>query len=154
MKEGYEKLKKEHDELQLECAQLQHDNVKRVREMKEMEIQLKHATFDEDSFRNDDEKVRFFTGLTNWDILSKLFHFVTPYLVGHQSLTPFQQLMLTLMRLRLASSGIELGYQFSIHPSTVFRIFFKCYRDVICTFEDLDCMARKGSFAKNSANGF
>ena len=31
--------------------------------------------------------------------------------------------MLMLMRLRLASSGVELGYHFNIHPSTVSRIF-------------------------------
>ena len=86
-------------------------------------VQEKHEVFGIDDFQGNDEKVRFFTGLTNWEILSKLFEFVKPHLVGHQSLTPFQQLMLTLMRLRLASSGVELGYHFNIHPSTVSRIF-------------------------------
>ena len=122
LKEDYEKMKKEHEKLQLKCAQLQDDNFKRVREKKEMQM---HATFDEDSFRDDDEKVRFFIGLTNWDILSINYSNLLrhAYLVGHPSLTPFQQLMLTLMRLRLAGSGIELGYQFGIHPSTVSCIF-------------------------------
>ena len=82
----------------------------------------KHA-FGIDDFQGNDEKVCFFTGLTNWEILSKVYAFVKPHLVGHLSLTPFQQLMLTLMRLRLASSGVELGYHFNIHPSTVSRIF-------------------------------
>ncbi len=74
-------------------------------------------------FKESDDKVRFFTGLTNWDILSKLFQFVLPHFVTHSSLSKFQQLSLTLMRLRLGSTGVELGYHFGIHPSTVCRIF-------------------------------
>ena len=84
----------------------------------------KREVFGIDDFCENDEKVRFFTRLTNWEILSKLYAFVKPHLVGHQCLSPFQQLMLTLMRLRLASSGVELGYHYNIHPSTVSRIFF------------------------------
>lgn len=57
----------------------------------------KHKVFGIDYSQGNDEKVCFFTGLTNWEILSKLFEFVKPHLVGHQSLTPFQQLMLTMM---------------------------------------------------------
>ena len=111
IKEDFEKLKKEHHELLLKSAE------------KEVQGKLNHAAFDEDEFRDNDDKVRFFTGLTNWEVLEKLFQFVRAYLVGHPSLSPFQQLILTLMRLRLASSGVELGYHFGIHPSTVSRVF-------------------------------
>ena len=38
-------------------------------------------------------------------------------------LSPFQQLLLTLMRLRLNLSGADLGFRFNIHKSTVSRIF-------------------------------
>lgn len=44
---------------------LQDDNLKWVRE-EEVEMQLKHVTFDED------ERVCFFTGLTNWGILRSI----------------------------------------------------------------------------------
>ena len=114
MKEDFEKLKKDHHELLLKTA---------GETELAIQVQTKREVFGVDEFSGNDEKVRFFTGLTNWEILSKLFEFVRPYLVGHQSLTPFQQLMITLMRLRLASSGVELGYHFNIHPSTVSRIF-------------------------------
>ena len=35
-------------------------------------VQEKHEVFGIDDFQGYDEKVRFFTGLTNWEILSKL----------------------------------------------------------------------------------
>ena len=114
LKNDFERLKKEHHKLLLKSAE---------EKAKEVELQLSRPTFDEDAFKDNDAKVRFFTGLTNWEVLYKLFQFVREHLIGHSSLTPFQQLMLTLMRLRLASSGIELGYHFGIHPSTVCRIF-------------------------------
>ena len=123
LKEVHEGLKNDHDELREKCAKLLVDNSQGVREKEELEKRLKLATYDEDCFRGNNDKVRFFTGLTNWDILTKLFQYVKPYLGDHLSLTPFQQLMLTLMRLRLSISGVQLGYHFGIHPSTVSRIF-------------------------------
>ena len=40
--------------------------------------------------------------------------------------------MIMLMRMCLGKSGIELGYQFGIHPSTVSRVFSYviCYPEV------------------------
>ena len=78
---------------------------------------------DEDSFRDNDGRVLFYTGLTNWKILFVVFNFVQSHVAatGHTSLSPFQQLLLTLMRLRLSLSVQDLGYR--IHKSTVCRIF-------------------------------
>ena len=118
----YEKLKKEHKDLKLKCAYTEVRYIGCVKEKKEMEEKLKLSAYEEDFFK---EKVCFFTGLTDWDTLMRLFKFVEHQLklIGHVSLTPFQQLILTLMRLRLACSGQDLGYRFNIHPSTVSRIF-------------------------------
>lgn len=62
LKEVHEKLKKEHDELRAKCAKLLMDNSQGVREKEEMEKWLKLATYDEDCFRDNNDKVRFF----NW----------------------------------------------------------------------------------------
>ena len=100
-------------------------------------------------FEQRDEKVCFFTGLTNWETLFKLCKFVEHHLVGHVVLTAFQQLMLTLIWLiRLASSGQGLGYQFCIHSSTVSRIL----GSVVCMVKLLDHVAREGSNEKNYAS--
>ena len=88
MKEDLEKLKKDYHELLLKTA---------TEKANKVQAQTKREVFGVEDFRGNDEKVRFFTGLTNWEILSKLFEFVRPYLVGHQSLTPFQLIMMTLM---------------------------------------------------------
>ena len=114
MKEDLAKLRKDYCELLLRTT----DQPATTRV-----VQEKNEVFGIDDFHGNNEKVRFFTGLTNWEMLSKLYAFVKPHLVGHQCITPFQQLMLTLIRLRLASSGVELGYHFNIHSSTVSRIF-------------------------------
>ena len=128
MKEEYEKMK-EHEKIKKELEILKDEHHKLLlhcaeKEVEEVQERLPSSIpYDEGDFRDKDDKVRFFTGLTNWEILSKLFEFVRPYLVGHPSLTPFQQLMIAFIRLRLGSSGVELGYHFRIHPSTVSRVF-------------------------------
>ena len=78
-----------------------------------------------ESFKGNDGKLCFFTGLPSWDILQKLFKYVHPCLssTSRSLLTPFQQLLLTLMRLRLNLSCADLGFRFNIHMSTVSRIF-------------------------------
>ena len=47
---------------------------------------------------SDDEKVLYYTGLSSWELFSKLFTctFVKPHLKQKSSLSPFQQLLMTL----------------------------------------------------------
>jgi hypothetical protein len=123
LKDEYEKLKEEHEALTKSHRQFVLQSAEKDLEEVVPKEQCNCTVYDESDFRDKDDKVRFFTGLTDWDTLWRLFKFVRPHLVGHSSLKPFQQLMLTLMRLRLGSSGIELGYKFGVHPSTVSRIF-------------------------------
>ena len=65
----------------------------------------------------------YYTGLSTWELLQKLFIYVKPYLKQHSSLSPFQQLLITLMRLRLNLCGQDLGYRFKVHASTICRTF-------------------------------
>lgn len=113
------------EQLRSRCDQLEIDNSSRTEEMEEKEKRLRLSALDENSFRDNDEKVRFYTGLTNWSILHTLYTYVQPYLhEGSRTfLSPFQQMMLTLMRLRLSLSGQDLAYRFGVHSSTVSRTF-------------------------------
>ena len=91
-------------------------------------------TLDEESFRDNDEKCVFFTGIPKWEVLLVLLAYLKPQLstASRRALTPFQQLLLTLMRLRLNLSGQDLAYQFNAHSSTVSRTFTYVI-EVMCT---------------------
>ena len=84
---------------------------------------LKKHSLDEAAFENDDNKVRYYTGLSTWKLLMVLFGYVQSYLKQRSNLTPFQQLLLTLMKLRLNLPGQDLAYRFHVHGSTVTRTF-------------------------------
>ena len=117
------KAEAEVKELKQICAKLEEENAALRAEKKE--LQGKSKALDEDFFRDDDEKVRYYTGLTNWNLLVTLIQFVQPSLSTHHrsALSPFQKLILTLMRLRLGLSGQDLGYRFGVHSSTISRTF-------------------------------
>ncbi|XP_002731860.1 uncharacterized protein LOC100372863, partial [Saccoglossus kowalevskii] len=76
-------------------------------------------------FKGDDYRVKFYTGLPNFLVLMHVFSFVEPYIsAGNKSsLTKFQQLILTLLRCRLNLSVQDLAYRFCVSSSTVSRIF-------------------------------
>ncbi|XP_026866705.1 THAP domain-containing protein 1 isoform X1 [Electrophorus electricus] len=88
-----------------------------------LESELKHLTLDSSQF--DDSKMKFFTGLPNLHTFMLLFSYVSSVLpvAAKQSLKPTQELLLTLMKLRLNLSEELLGHLFRIHQSTVSRIF-------------------------------
>ena len=88
-------------ELKVKCERLEKDNSCHVKERKIMEERLQETLLDEESFRENDDKVLFYIGLTNWRILFVVFTFVQSHIAAsrHTSLSPFQQLLLTLMRL-------------------------------------------------------
>ena len=68
-------------------------------------------------------KFYFFTGLSTWELFHVLFQYVKPQLKQHSILTPIQQLMITLMRLRLGLSGQDLAYHFRVSSATISRTF-------------------------------
>ena len=83
---------------------------------------LKYHVFDIERADADEARVSFYTGLPG-HIVDTLAGLVCPHLMQKGSLVPFQQLMLTLMKLRLGLSQADLGYRFQISQSTVSRIF-------------------------------
>ena len=81
--------------------------------------------FDETYFANDDEKVRFYTGLPAYDVLQTVFQNVSKFLARKSpTLSQFQEFVLMLMKLKLNMPMQDLAYHFGISISTVSRIFF------------------------------
>ena len=80
--------------------------------------------FDETYFANDDEKVRFYTGLPAYDMLKTVYQNVSPFVIRKSpTLSKFQECVLTLMKLKLNMPMQDLAYRFGISLPTVSRIF-------------------------------
>lgn len=81
--------------------------------------------FDENFFKNDQEKVKYYTGLPDFLTLNVLYAFVEPYIAHNSScvLTKFQTLVLALIKLRLNISHIDIAQKFGINKSSASRLF-------------------------------
>lgn len=70
---------------------------------------LRMNSLNEDSFKEDSDKVLFYTGLPNWSLLLCLFNFLknsSPDLKSSRGiLSPFQKALLGLIRMRLNLTG-------------------------------------------------
>ncbi|XP_034039900.1 uncharacterized protein LOC117522576 isoform X2 [Thalassophryne amazonica] len=79
----------------------------------------------EDSFRDNNEKTKVYTGLTTFTLLMAVFDLIRPTLEekSNEALTPFQQLLLTLMKLRLSVPLHYLSCVFRVQYTTVQRTF-------------------------------
>ncbi|XP_069128215.1 uncharacterized protein [Argopecten irradians] len=87
--------------------------------------QLAASSISEETFKFDDEKVKYFTGLPSFAVLMTLFWLVEPELsTSHNSsLTKFQKMILVLMRLKLNLPVTYLADKFKVSASTVSRTF-------------------------------
>lgn len=79
---------------------------------------------EENSFKDDDAKVRYYTGLTCFVLLMGILTQLLPFLQQTgQKLSPFQMLFSTLMCLRLNLPVQHIAYLFSVDRKTVSTTF-------------------------------
>ena len=79
---------------------------------------------DKEYFRSDD-KVRFYTGLPSYQILVSILNHVAPCVSRcTQTLDPFQEFIIVLIKLRLNVPFQDLAYRFLVSVATVLRIFW------------------------------
>ena len=91
---------------------------------------LEKMSLSESSLRNDPEKVRFYTGLPNYYVLETVMWLLAPHMDDTTKTSPknptrlskFQQLLLTLVRLRLDLRHQDLAYRFGVRVGTVTRV--------------------------------
>ncbi len=72
--------------------------------------------------------MKYYTGLPNYKTLMAVFNYVTRTLykdVGYNSLSLFQQFIITLIKLRLNLGDQDIAYWFKVNQSTVARYIQK-----------------------------
>ena len=86
------------------------------------------VTFSEASFEND-ETVKFYTGLPNLMVLKAVFAFVQTSVPSSElstnKLSSFQEFVATLVKLRLNSQVQDLAYRLDVSSATISRILLK-----------------------------
>ena len=100
--------------LHSECQALSSENLR---------LKQNLQTFTLEMFRNDNEKVRIFTGLQNFRVMVAILQQIQPLLNQRSTLHPFKQFLLTCMELKLGVSMPYLAQIFDVHPSTISRTF-------------------------------
>ena len=83
-------------------------------EVKKLKEENEELSLNEAAFKEKDEKVMYFTGLPSWQVLYTLLQFIRSHLKERSMITPFQQHLVTLMRLRLNLAGKDLAYHFGV----------------------------------------
>ncbi len=85
------------------------------------------SPFTESSFQSQSNSfISHYTGLPNFQVVKTVYTFVSSSSkFGNTKLTPFQEYVLTLMKLRLNLSSQDLAHRFGIHFSTVSKILLK-----------------------------
>ena len=108
-------------------SNMQHELDKLRQEKKKLEQEVEENSFDLKSFK-DDEKTKYYTGLSNLSLLISLFNFLQVYLPSSSKLTKFQQLLFVLMRLRLGCQIQDLAYRFNVLKPHISKNFFSDFR--------------------------
>ncbi|KAK0149998.1 THAP domain-containing protein 4 [Merluccius polli] len=92
-------------------------------EVCELRARVEERSLNEEAFRDNDTMVQELTGLPSFAKLIIVFNFLSTFLKVGKSITPFQCLILTLMRLRLNVPLHFLAFFFGISKSTSVRVF-------------------------------
>ncbi|XP_049432846.1 uncharacterized protein LOC125889147 [Epinephelus fuscoguttatus] len=94
-----------------------------LQENKELRCELNKRRMDEHFLEANTDKVQYYTGLPCFAILVALFNNVKPSLPVTKNLSPFQMILLTLMRLRLDLPVQHLAHLFSVSCETLSTAF-------------------------------
>ncbi|XP_059405919.1 uncharacterized protein LOC132140883 [Carassius carassius] len=106
------------------CSRRRAESKRLLEENRRLKEELAQKRMDEDSFKDDDAKVKYYTGLPCLALLMGVLTQLLPCLPQTgRKLSPFQMLLSTLMRLRLNLPIQHIAYLFSVDRKTVSTTF-------------------------------
>ena len=92
-----------------------------------LKVQLQSLQPFTEASMQDDERVQFYTGLPNFQTLLTIFEFVAPEQSSSSKLSPFQEFMMALIKLRMNLPMKDLAYCFDVSIVTISRIWLKWF---------------------------
>ena len=106
---------------------IEEDDRKLKSELYELRSKALNSKLIEQSFKDNEEKTIYYTGLPNFLVLMQVFHLCENYIftTSLTMLGKFEQFILVLMRLHLNLPLKDLAYRFGILQPTVSRIWHK-----------------------------
>ncbi|KAL1005667.1 hypothetical protein UPYG_G00062020 [Umbra pygmaea] len=105
------------------CEQNSAEITRLLQENSELRSELTKFKMDEEFFKDNTEKVQYYTGLPCFAILLSMFTTVKPFLPVAKKLSQFQMVLLTLIRLRLDLPIQHLSHIFNVSPRTLSATF-------------------------------
>ena len=124
------------DSLEKNLCRLREENA----ELRDHASQVKKCSPCEKCLKDDDQQVKFYTGLPTYVSLMAIFRFASVSVSASrnpQSLPLFQQFLLVLMKLRLDLFDNDLAYRFRTSQATVSRYFNKWIDIMFVRFQPL-----------------
>ncbi|KAE8738902.1 hypothetical protein FOCC_FOCC015603 [Frankliniella occidentalis] len=118
---------------ELKTTILERDTLRQERDALQLRVDILEAEnkryhqqygFEEAGLENDQKKVHFYTGLPSFTLLMAVFNLCKDHVPSsHRNvLTPFQEFMVVMMRLRLNLLMEDLAFRFGVTQSTISRI--------------------------------
>lgn len=100
------------------------DTIKQITE-KALQVEKKLGRYmnSQEAFQDNDKRTKFFTGLATFVHLDILFTHLKPHFPKTTCMSQFEAFILTLIKLRLGTTFIDLSYRFDIAENTASRLF-------------------------------
>ena len=94
-------------------------------ELSSIKGQLLPVQLTEDSFRDNDDKTKIYTGIPEFSLLMHVLNLIAPHTKRNtqNALSQFQEFLLVLIRLKLNFPLQDLAYRFNLAVPTAHRIF-------------------------------
>ena len=126
-------------ERECDLCQKRRDEINRLlEENRALKLELGQRKMEEHSLKDDNVRLKYYTGLPSATIFMSLLATLLPRMTrSSRVLSPFQMLLLTLMRLRLNLPMQHLAYVFSVDRTTISRTFNSMIELLYCTITPL-----------------
>lgn len=120
-------VKEDVAKLNKETKDTRNDNIALRNEARLLKNKLQYIVISEETLANDNSKVLFYTGIPTFSLLKSIFSLVTKIMEFNlnSSLSPFQEFLVVMMRIRLNLIEQDLGYRFGVTQGTISRILAK-----------------------------